>query len=90
MDYYEEMSCAKHLHQLSIPLLFVNAVNDPIMSHLTFEKYIIPNEMNENLFVFLTEGGGHVGWPMGINPITFKWGWMSEIVFEFTDGILNE
>ncbi len=35
--------------------------------------------------MLLTQSGGHVGWPMGMNPTKHAWEWMSEVAMSFVE-----
>jgi predicted alpha/beta-fold hydrolase len=81
----------KRLQTLSIPLLVVHALDDPLISWRTVAAnhgLMHPQQLtqwvpNGNLFVLLTKRGGHVGWPMGVNPTKHNWKWMNDVVMSF-------
>lgn len=63
-EYYQKISCLNHMHKIKTPLLLLQARDDPI-SH----KDCIPFDIcknNENLFLLLTDRGGHIGWVEGV------------------------
>eukprot|EP00545_Synedropsis_sp_CCMP1620_P002064 CAMPEP_0119009206 /NCGR_PEP_ID=MMETSP1176-20130426/4214_1 /TAXON_ID=265551 /ORGANISM="Synedropsis recta cf, Strain CCMP1620" /LENGTH=104 /DNA_ID=CAMNT_0006961675 /DNA_START=111 /DNA_END=425 /DNA_ORIENTATION=+ len=75
---------------VSIPLCILNALDDPLITW----KAVAANEGlrhptnlvktgSGNLMLLLTKGGGHVGWPLGVNPSIEKWGWMNGAVQGF-------
>jgi predicted alpha/beta-fold hydrolase len=79
------------LQTLSIPLLVVHALDDPLISWRTVAAnngLMHPDRLTQwvpdgNLFVLLTKRGGHVGWPLGVNPSQHKWRWMNDVVMSF-------
>jgi hypothetical protein len=81
----------RRLQTLSIPLLVVHALDDPLISWRTVAAnhgLMHPQQLtkwvpNGNLFVLLTKRGGHVGWPMGVNPTRHNWKWMNDVVMTF-------
>lgn len=95
--YYEDVSCGAHgkLKKLTTPLLMVHAEDDPILGvdalDIAVEEAKSGN--NDHLVVAITEHGGHVGWPSGMNPKTERWSWMSLSALEFInacDAVLRE
>ena len=92
IDYHEDMSAGRRgkLQKLARPLLFLNACNDPIASSQCFADYIRNVEsMNENLFVIMTAGGGHVGWPVGLFPTIKQFHFMSNSALEFCENVFK-
>jgi len=61
--YYLETSCFSVLPKISIPMLLVNAVDDPI-AIAELIPYNLP-EQNENVILATTDVGGHLGWAQG-------------------------
>ncbi len=47
-----------------------NAANDP--SNLLFPTNLVRQRRNKNVVLLLTEKGGHLGWPMGFFPHSWK------------------
>lgn len=37
--------------------------------------------------MLLTDAGGHVGWPLGLNPAKEGWKWMNNAVSSFTNSV---
>lgn len=68
MEYYRWASCHHVLGDVRVPLLCINAGDDPIVGHL---PYNVGNSPYTVLFV--TPSGGHLGWfePDGSNT---RWG----------------
>jgi hypothetical protein len=73
---------------VAIPLLILHAFDDPLSTWRTnaandpdsplYPLKLVQQEKMENLVVFLTEKGGHVGWPVGWLP--HNWEFMNTIV----------
>ncbi len=59
VDYYKQCSCLQFLHNIKIPTLIINALND---SFLSPECYPVKEaKQNFNLFLEMPKHGGHVG-----------------------------
>ncbi|KAI5474701.1 alpha/beta hydrolase, carboxylesterase [Pseudohyphozyma bogoriensis] len=76
--YYRDASAGKYAHNVSVPLLSLSAMDDPIVSGET-----IPIEAaatNPNLIFATTSHGGHLGWFEGLwKPQR----WIGKPVLEF-------
>ncbi|KAJ9084119.1 hypothetical protein DSO57_1027591 [Entomophthora muscae] len=59
-QYYRESSCNRYLHNIKIPTLFINALDDPISSIAAIASDEI--HANPNLILAVTRFGGHLGW----------------------------
>ncbi|KAI8997383.1 Alpha/Beta hydrolase protein [Pilobolus umbonatus] len=59
-NYYRDGSCSRLIEHVRIPLLCINAEDDPIVSH----QCIPYDEVRQNPYVVLvtTKQGGHLGW----------------------------
>lgn len=59
-EYYDHFSCHHRLKDIKVPLLCLNAKDDPILNHIS-----IPYQecmSNDNIILLITNTGGHVGW----------------------------
>uniref|UniRef100_A0A7S2MD80 AB hydrolase-1 domain-containing protein n=1 Tax=Helicotheca tamesis TaxID=374047 RepID=A0A7S2MD80_9STRA len=73
---------------VSFPLLCVNALDDPIAYWGTlWDPQKVANSGDGFVMLLLTEKGGHVGWPLGNNPNTDGWKWMSDVASSFVEAI---
>ena len=78
---------------MSIPLLVVHALDDPLVTWRTvaanqgIRHPAILTQHVENLFLLLTKRGGHVGWPTGLLPFVDKWKWMSDVSYGFVEAV---
>jgi len=59
-EYYIYASSHKCLGQVTVPLLTINARDDPVVRHIPTE-----NTENGNVVMVLTGSGGHLGWFQG-------------------------
>jgi predicted alpha/beta-fold hydrolase len=90
VDYYTHMSAIRHMKDVSIPLAMVGAADDPLIC----EKALTGGDPNAavdvnkdgNVFLLLTEKGGHVGFPTG-NVVDTQWDWMSTIITSFVESV---
>ena len=97
--YYTEMSAMGDFHSfqdvgrianVSSPFLVVHALDDPLITWKTIhDPSKLVNTGSGNVLVLITDSGGHVGWPMGLLPNRYGWGFMNGIVKDFVDAIEN-
>jgi len=70
--YYEEHSCLPLLPKVSIPILLLNALDDPLVS-ASLIPFDLPKE-NDNIIVVTTKAGGHISWCEGwLFPKKIHW-----------------
>jgi len=71
---------------VSIPLIMISALDDPIGF---IDTFIDPPQVTQSgdgfTMMLLTSAGGHVGWPVGWNPQKTAWRWMSEVAISFAE-----
>lgn len=75
---------------VSIPLCMLSALDDPLITWkavasnrgLRHPSNLVKTGSG-NLMLLLTKAGGHVGWPLGVDPSDKKWGWMNGAVQNF-------
>ena len=65
MDYWLKASAKPHLKNVRVPLLLLNAKNDPFMP-----AWALPTADDISEFVWLDQPqeGGHIGFPLGRPP----------------------
>ncbi|XP_047452282.1 monoacylglycerol lipase ABHD2 [Mugil cephalus] len=88
-EYYEKESCVHYIHKITVPLLLVNAADDPLVHQ---SLLAIPRTLAEkmpNVVFALTQYGGHMGFFEGAvlfpQPLT----WMDKVIVEYTDAICH-
>ena len=59
-DYYRTSACVHRIPGIMIPSLFLNALDDPIVSKETIPYQVL--EQNPNCALGTTEYGGHLGY----------------------------
>jgi predicted alpha/beta-fold hydrolase len=64
-DYYKRASCRQFIPQIRVPTLILHAADDPFMYSHTPPR---SNELPDNVWLELTEHGGHVGFISGVIP----------------------
>ncbi|KAM9183709.1 monoacylglycerol lipase ABHD2 isoform 1-T4 [Trichechus inunguis] len=86
-EYYEEESCMRYLHRIYVPLMLVNAADDPLVHE---SLLAIPKSLSgkrENVMFVLPLHGGHLGFFEGSvlfpEPLT----WMDKLVVEYANAI---
>lgn len=81
IDYWTKCSAKPVLKNVRVPLLLLNAKNDPFLP-----AWALPTEQEVSADVWLEqpEEGGHIGFPRGRPPGDL--GWLPERVMRFFDG----
>jgi predicted alpha/beta-fold hydrolase len=74
---------------VSIPFCVLHALDDPLTTWRTMghnpEKLVQTGSGYS--MMFLTESGGHVGWPLGLNPSKNGWKFMNDAVAGFVKSV---
>lgn len=72
------------ISQVSVPFLVIQALDDPLISWRTLgDPKEVVNSGSGNIMMLLTKSGGHVGWPLGMNPKAHGWKWMNNCASDF-------
>ncbi|XP_032829856.1 monoacylglycerol lipase ABHD2 [Petromyzon marinus] len=86
-DYYEKESCAPFLQNIKVPMLLVNALDDPIVHS---SLLVIPRtlaEKKENVMFALTLHGGHLGYFEGAVLLPEPLTWMDKLIVEYANAV---
>ncbi len=85
MDYWTKCAAKPYLKGVEVPLLLLNAKNDPFLP-----VWALPTEadVSENVWLEQPDEGGHVGFPRGNPPGDL--GYLPERVMRFFDGFSPE
>jgi len=87
-EFYQTSSCKTDLDGILIPILFLNALDDPISS-----RHVIPYDAvkkNSNLIFATTERGGHVAWMDGLTtPFKKEPSWMERTCIQFAKACIE-
>ena len=83
-----QLTICDRLANVRVPTLSLNAVDDPIIHVDTMEHTAKYAQHNENIFVLITQYGGHCGWPMGLAPSSNGFRFMSETVLDFGESAI--
>ncbi|KAF7090229.1 hypothetical protein CFC21_093014 [Triticum aestivum] len=86
-DYYSNSSSSDSIKNVSIPLLCIQADNDPIAPSRGIPREDI--KANPNCLLIVTPEGGHLGWVAG-DEAPFGCPWTDPIVMEFLEHVHNE
>lgn len=86
-DYYSNSSSSDSIKNISIPLLCIQAENDPIAPSRGIPRDDI--KANLNCLLIVTPQGGHLGWIAG-DEAPFGCPWTDPIVMEFLEHVHNE
>ena len=76
-DFYVSSSSDQFYHNIKVPSLVVNALNDPLLGDKCYPKTLA--EANDNLYLETPKTGGHVGFSIKGK----EYSWMDERAFEF-------
>ncbi|CAJ1428256.1 unnamed protein product [Effrenium voratum] len=88
LDYYRDLSLAADdkWRKVSIPLLAVAARDDPI-THCDALRAQEFSSKNPQLLFLITDRGGHVGWPWGMQPWKRGWDFINEAIQVFITAV---
>lgn len=80
-DYYRDASSENYLPHIHIPLLAINALDDPMIppEAIPFAKF----QENPNLLLATTPCGGHVGFAEGVLPVGDVASWAERVAVDF-------
>ncbi|XP_034638800.1 monoacylglycerol lipase ABHD2 [Trachemys scripta elegans] len=86
-EYYEKESCLHYLPRIHVPLMLVNAADDPLVHDSLLSIPRALSEKRENVMFVLPLHGGHLGFFEGAvlfpEPLT----WMDKLVVQYTNAI---
>ncbi len=70
---------------VSIPFCVLHALDDPLTSWRTVghDPVKLADSGSGNIMILLTKSGGHVGWPLSMNPRHFGWKFMNDVALNF-------
>jgi len=75
-DFYNAMSCKHHLHNIKVPTVFINSLDDPIVPPPLLENIRDAALKNPNMIFIEQKFGGHLGFYEGgffySNPLTWQ------------------
>ncbi|KAK3154770.1 hypothetical protein QOZ80_2BG0194880 [Eleusine coracana subsp. coracana] len=86
-DYYSNSSSSDSIKNVCIPLLCIQADNDPIAPSRGIPREDI--KANPNCLLIVTPQGGHLGWVAG-DEAPFGCPWTDPIVMEYLEYLQNE
>jgi len=84
-DYYSQNSSLKYIHNVNIPLLCLNAIDDPI-SYYKIIPYHLTSK-NGNLIFAITKHGGHLGFLEGLWPRYSNF--MDRLILQFINAVID-
>lgn len=80
LEYYEWGSCIKYIKNANIPIIIVQAKDDPIVD--VSDHHELSQNSGDFIKIIFTEKGGHVGfWGYGIGNKKAN-SWLSQTIFE--------
>jgi len=74
---------------ISIPFCVLHALDDPLVTWrtMTHSPKNLVNSGSGYLMILLSKTGGHVGWPLGLNPSKNGWKWMNNAARDFVNAV---
>ncbi len=78
-DYYERASSGRRLHSIAVPVLAIQAADDPFMTPAVLPE---PAQLPPSMTLELCERGGHVGFCAAGPYLRPRW-WLEERIPEF-------
>ncbi|XP_029951913.1 monoacylglycerol lipase ABHD2 [Salarias fasciatus] len=88
-EYYEKESCVHYIHKITVPLLLVNSLDDPLVHP---SLLAVPRSLTEkmpNVMFALTQHGGHMGFFEGAVLLPQRLSWMDKAIVEYADAICH-
>lgn len=82
-DFYHQASANTHLPHIGIPVLLVNAKNDPMLPQSCYPVEIAQN--HPFVYLEIPENGGHVGFTLAGN----RGNWAEQRALEFAEQALS-
>lgn len=82
-SFYEENSSSRFMNKISIPMLIINALDDPIVPESLFKYPKDLLDVNENTLFVVMPYGGHLGFFEGGIMVPNKLSWMDRMLTEF-------
>jgi len=75
--------------QVSIPFCVIHSLDDPLISWRTmgYDPDALVRSGSDHIMMLLTKSGGHVGWPLGLNPRKEGWRWMHDAAGGFVTSV---
>lgn len=86
---YDNKCSQGRIANVSIPLLCIHSLDDPVgyVSGVYRDPEKVVHTGDGNTVLLFTKRGGHVGWPLGINPSKEAWKWMSDVASSFAEAV---
>jgi predicted alpha/beta-fold hydrolase len=79
-EYYADASCLPYIKDIKIPMLAINAADDPFIDPSVYKS---PDLKNENVIIALTKVGGHLGFLSGFFPKRTRVLWIDKAVRDY-------
>ncbi len=85
--YMTTSSCSEVLDRVAVPLLGINARNDPFISREALDHTIERASRNPHVILVMTPTGGHIGWGEGLFLHLFRASWAERLTVDFIDAV---
>uniref|UniRef100_A0A915AG45 AB hydrolase-1 domain-containing protein n=2 Tax=Parascaris TaxID=6254 RepID=A0A915AG45_PARUN len=84
-EFYKACSCLHDLHRINIPMVFVNALDDPLVPPLLWEPVRHLAASNSRFGFVMTKHGGHLGFLEGTSLTPNSVTWLDRFIVELAD-----
>jgi len=84
-EYYQTASCVHVMKQIAVPVLFLNAMDDPVVTSTCIPYRM--SQSNPNLLFAITNRGGHTAFLKNIK--FWRKAWSDDVIEEFLAAILR-
>ncbi|KJH43319.1 hypothetical protein DICVIV_10668 [Dictyocaulus viviparus] len=83
--FYEWCDCLPHLLKLRVPMIFLNAEDDPIIPRALWEPVKNLVSRTNNMAFILTRHGGHLGFLEGGSFAPYSVTWLDRLIVDVAD-----
>ncbi|VDM81340.1 unnamed protein product, partial [Strongylus vulgaris] len=84
-SFYEWCSCLDHLPKLKVPMIFLNAEDDPLIPSCLWEPVKELASRSEDMAFITTRHGGHLGFLEGGSFSPHSVTWLDRFIVEMAD-----
>ncbi|VDK42323.1 unnamed protein product [Anisakis simplex] len=88
-SFYEECSCLPLLHKITVPMVFVNALDDPLIPKQLWEPVKELVQGNPQFGFVLTKHGGHLGFLEGASVAPNSVTWLDRFIVQLSNAAVD-
>ncbi|KHN87139.1 Abhydrolase domain-containing protein 2-A [Toxocara canis] len=87
-DFYKACSCLPHLQEISVPTVFINAMDDPLIPKPLWKRVRDLAAVNPRFGFIMTKHGGHLGFLEGTSIAPNSVTWLDRLIVELSDAAI--